>query len=372
MSGDESDQCRELARRIAFICSSLSHVKETVLNFKDGSPRLTLVPKRELLVRGGIPFSYPADTVRRGVHSPVAYKRNERGGEVDVRIGFGSQGDSSGVYRGMLKGDDVLNIPLAGSYGGMVRIGSLMEAVRTQEVSGIQRENRRRVASVSIRTDPGDPRHFRDITISALKDLELPRGYKIEFDPEAIRQAEELSGRVFGFIWAILFCYMIIASAEESFILPLIILSSVPPSLAVPVLILTLSGTPVNTAAACALVAVSGMTVNASVLSAGEIWRRGLTETGSIFRCLKNRFPVLLATTGTTIAGALPFLFLREGNNALVRTLALVTVTGVGASFFWSLTLVPSLMGIYSQILHTRKIHRNVPPGRSSNFSIGV
>jgi multidrug efflux pump subunit AcrB len=242
---------------------------------------------------------------------------------------------------------------------GIVRLDSFFKAAKTREGSSIQRENRRRVASFSVRTNPGDPRLFRDKIMPAMKNLELPRGYRIEFDPDAIREAEALSGKFLSFILAVLFCYMIIAAAEESFVLPLIILSSIPPSLAIPVLIIALSGTPINAAAACALVAVSGMTVNASVISAGELWRRALGqghgETGYVYRILKGRIPLLLAITVTTIAGALPFLFLGEGNNALVRTLALVTVLGVGTSFICSLTLVPSLMSLYFRICKQRK-----------------
>ena len=343
VSGDDSEKCRELARAAASLCSGLPLVKETVLNFKQGGPKLTLYPQRELLAQAGMFFSFPADTVRRGIHGPVAYKRMAEAGqyagkETDVRVKF----------RDFLSAGEVLGIPLAaGNALETVRTGSVMEAVKTQEASAIQRENRRRIASLSIRTMPGDPRFFKDNAMEALKGIELPPGYTIEFDPEAIRRAESLSGRFLNFIWAVLFCYMIIAAAEESFVLPLIILASIPPSLAIPVLVLVISGAPVNTAVACALIAVSGMTVNASVISAGELWKKGSQRTISVYKVLKSRLPALLATSGTTIAGGLPFLFLREANNTLVRTLALVTVLGVGASFLFSLTLVPSLMNLY-------------------------
>ena len=348
VSGDDADKCRELARLAASLCSPLPFVKETVLNFKDGGPRLTLLPRRELLAQGGMYFSRAADTVRRGVHGPVAYKRNSGSGETDVRIRLG-------IPAVTLNGDDVLHIPLAASGNRQgARVGALMETEKTQEASGIRRENRRRIASFSIGTDAGDPRFFRDKIMNALKELELPPGYRIEFDPDAIRRAEELSGKFLALIWAVLFCYMIIAAVEESFVLPLIILSSVPLSLAVPVLILVFSGASINAAAACALVAVSGMSVSASVLSADELWRRGAGE-GSFYRILRGRLPALLAMTGTTIAGALPFLFLQEGVNALVRTLALVSILGVGTSFFCSLTLIPSLINLYFRFRKKQK-----------------
>ena len=363
VSGDDADKCRELARTAAALCSRLPFVKETVLNFKDGGPRLTLVPRRELLAQGGMHFSTAADTLRRGLHGPVAYKRNNGNGESDVRIRFGSPAAA-------FNGDDILRIPLAvnGNTQAALRIGTIMEAEKSREVSGIRRENRRRIASFSVGTDAGDPRFFRDKIMDALKDMELPPAYRIEFDPDAIRQAEALSGKLFALVLAVLFCYMIIAAVEESFVLPLIILSAIPLSLAVPVLILVLSGASINSATACALVAVSGMSVSASVISAGELWRRSAGEIGC-YRILRGRIPALLAMTGTTIAGALPFLFLREGANALVRTLALVSVLGVATSFFCSLTLVPSLVNLYFRFRGKRK---SCSALRSSITSSGV
>ena len=341
VSGDDTEKCRELTTEAAFICSYLPEIKESVLNFKQGGPRLTLRPGRELLAHAGMSFSFPAETVRQGVQGPVAYKRIGENGETDLRIMFAS----------MNNGEDVLNIPLAGN--SVIR--SLMEIERNQDISSIQRINRRRAASFSIRTNPGDPRYFRDIVMGAVNDLDLPPGYRIDFDPEAISSAEALSMKLLNFIWAVIFCYMVIAAIEESFILPLIILSSVPPSLAAPVLILCMQGAPVNTAVACALVAVSGMAVNASVISAGELWRRSQVGLFSFYSVLRGRIPVLLATTGTTIMGSLPFLFLGEGNNAFVRTLAMVSIIGVGISLFFSLTLVPSLINLYFSFRKKRK-----------------
>jgi multidrug efflux pump subunit AcrB len=205
-----------------------------------------------------------------------------------------------------------------------------------------------------------DPRRVRREVMGVLKNLELPPGYTVEFDSEAIGRAEALSGTVLSFLLVLIFCYMVIASVHESFGIPLAILSVVPPSLAFPALCLAFSGTPLNPAAACAFVAVSGMAVNASVLSAGGLapflefrsgggnadGKTGGKKSGggfALYRGLREKIPALLATGGTTVAGAAPFLFLREGANALIKTLALVSALGVGASCLCSLGIIPAL-----------------------------
>jgi multidrug efflux pump subunit AcrB len=192
-----------------------------------------------------------------------------------------------------------------------------------------------------------DPRRVRKELAETLKGLELPPGYALEFDPAEIRRAEALSGTVFLFFLALLFCYMVIAAVHESFGIPLAVLSVVPPSLAFPALCLALGGRPLNPAAACAFVAVSGMAVNAAVLSVESLGcflgRRGRDRAFALYRGLRKTLPLILATGGTTVAGALPFLLLREEANILVRTLSLVTALGVGASCICSLIIIPAL-----------------------------
>ncbi|MDR1059549.1 MAG: efflux RND transporter permease subunit, partial [Treponema sp.] len=56
ISGEDDEKCRELVREAAGICRSLPFVRQTVLNFKDGGPRLTLRPDREKLYARSLSF----------------------------------------------------------------------------------------------------------------------------------------------------------------------------------------------------------------------------------------------------------------------------------------------------------------------------
>jgi multidrug efflux pump subunit AcrB len=345
VSGDDGARCRELAEEAARLCAALPLIRETVLNFKEGGKRLELLPRRDRFEEAGLSFAAAADTVRRGVYGPVAYKRIGNEGETDVRVqGLG----------GRIPGKrEIRNFIVPGGTGAS-RLDSLMAETEGREPSSIRREDRRRIASISLRTGAADPRRVREEVMAVLGKLELPPGYGIEFDREAIRAAEALSGTVIHFVLALLFCYMVIAAAAESFGMPLAVLSVVPPSLAFPALVLTLSGQPLNTAAACAFVAVSGMAVNAAVLSAGEFCPSpGRGDTGgaaAAYRAIRSRLPALLATGGTTIAGSVPLLFLREGSNRMARVLALVTALGVAASCLCSLVMIPALANFSPKI----------------------
>jgi multidrug efflux pump subunit AcrB len=349
--GDDESRCRELAARAAALCSAHALVQDTVLNFKEGSGRLTLLPSRERLLESGLSFFSAAGTARWGVYGPVAYKRIGSRGETDVRIrGTGSAVPSR---------EDALGILIGGGAGTPLRLDSLVEIREGREPASIRREDRRRTASFTVRTKAMDPRRVRTELADLSGRLDMPPGYTIEFDPDEIRRAEALSGTAFFFVLALLFCYMVIALVHESFAIPLAHLATVPPSLAFPALCLAAGGAPLSPAAACAFVAVSGMAINASVLSAGGLHgyldfrnrdaspansgRRNRSGSFALYLGMRKILPLLLATGGTTIVGALPFLLLREGANTLARTLSLVSALGVGASCFCSLCIIPSL-----------------------------
>jgi len=344
--GDEDQKCREIAEELASACAANPLIRERVLNFKQGSKKLIMIPDREIFAETKTGFSNAANRLRLNVYAPVAYKRMSPDGETDVRIRTGAN-----VMR--QSRDDVMKaLVRSGSEDSIsaLRIDALMKAKEETEPSSIRRDNRRRSASITISTKPMDPRRVKKELNNIFEKQDLPPGYSVEFDPEAIRQSEGLSATVLSLVTAIIFCYMIIAAINESFFVPLLVLSAVPSSLAVPAICLVLSGSAYNSAVACAFIAVSGMTVNAAILCVDGIKSRIKTGAGKsalcIYLALRKKIPALLATTGTTVAGAVPFLFLTEGANMLIRTLSLVGALGVTCSCICSMTIIPSFLSI--------------------------
>jgi len=361
--GDEDQKCRELAEELAGICAAHPLIREKVLNFKQGSKRITLLPDRELLAETGISFSNAAAKIRQGVYGPVAYKRIDKGGETDVRIltkGKSLLNNETGSVMRQSR-EDALNILVSvvdEKNISSLTVESLMRIREEAEPSSIRRDNRRRTASITITTKPMDPRRVKREVSPLFEKLDLPPGYSVEFDPEAIRQANNLSMTLFSFFMAVIFCYMIIASINESFTIPLIVLAVIPPSLSIPALCLTLSGGAYNSTVACAFIAVSGMTVNASVLCVDglRLLKRDEASFLNIYLLLRKKMPALLSTTGTTIAGAIPFLFLKEGANTLIRTISLTGVLGVICSCLFSITLIPPLFILTKNFSDRRQI----------------
>jgi multidrug efflux pump subunit AcrB len=105
---------------------------------------------------------------------------------------------------------------------------------------------------------------------------------------------------------------------------------------------------------AAAFVAVSGLAVNAAALVADAL-ERTTANAPSYYRVFRRRLPVLACTSLTTVAGALPFLFIKGSAVLIVKTLSLVSVLGVTASALCALTLIPSLVTLFPNMLKSKE-----------------
>ena len=359
VSGDDDAMCRSLCSLAAPAVSALPFIAETVLNFKDGSPDLILHPDRNRAASLALGYSSLAAALRTSIHGPVAYKRLGDDGETDVRIT---------VQRaGFPESSDALSTLVLSRQGG-VRVASFTQAERRADASRINRRDRQRVASLTMRTGPIDPRAVRAAVLAAVSGIELPPGYCFEFDREAIEAASRLREAGLTFLLAAAFACMVVAAVTESFGAAVAVLSALPPSLAVPALLLAASGTAMDATAACAFVAVSGMVVNASVLTVDE--RRSQCAGGpatvcDLYSLMRARFGSLAATSGTTVAGALPFLFLADSGSAMVRSLAFVAAAGTAASFLMALVIIPALASIAPALFHGC-VHSECPSRKGS------
>ncbi|AEJ19214.1 efflux RND transporter permease subunit [Gracilinema caldarium] len=339
IAGDDDEVCRRIARDLARSAQASPLVSETVLNFKDGSQRLFLHNDGERMAALGLSASFVADTLRRALFGPVIYKRLNETGETDVRLRFATE---TYVHR-----DTLYHLPLSPA----IETHTVVHIKEDREPASIRRENRRRTASISIRTRPMDPRKVRDQLQPLLEKILLPPGYVITFDREAIAAADNLSRMGLHFTLALIFCFMVIAAATESVQAALVILAAVPPALAVPALTTLLSGSSIDVALACAFVAVSGITVNAAVLSVEALREQGpISSTYTLYRALRKRLPPLFSTSLTTVVGSLPFLCIPGAANQMIRSLALVNTLGVSMSFLVSLSLIPALARLWPAV----------------------
>ncbi|MET4213467.1 MULTISPECIES: efflux RND transporter permease subunit [unclassified Bradyrhizobium] len=221
------------------------------------------------------------------------------------------------------------------------------------------------VAHLDDKTVPQTLNHFQQINaatisgvampgvamgdaLATLKTLakSLPAGYSVDF-AGASRQLElESGGFIATFLFALIIIYLALAALFNSFMDPVIILISVPMSLAGALIFISvgLGGASINIYTQVGLVTLMGLVSKHGILMvevANELRAEGKNRSEAIIEAATIRLRPILMTTAAMVLGVLP-LVTASGAGAVSRyNMGLVIATGLSIGTLFTLFVVP-------------------------------
>ncbi len=173
----------------------------------------------------------------------------------------------------------------------------------------------------------------------------LPKsiGYNQSFD-NAASVHKRLSGFTTDF--AIAICLVLLTLLPLGFRASLVVMISIPLSLAIGLFLLDMFGITINQLSIVGLVVALGLLVDDSIVVVENIeryMRMGYSKRSAAMAATKQIGLAVIGCTATLIFAFLPLLFLPEGAGDFIRSLPAAVVTTVLASLFVSLTIIPFL-----------------------------
>jgi len=138
---------------------------------------------------------------------------------------------------------------------------------------------------------------------------------------------------------------MVIGAQFESFLLPLILMLSIPFSLAGAGPLLLITGSMIDSGAVFGLAALFGLVVNNSLILfevSGEKISAGFSVAAAVYRGAAERLQAILITTATTVFALLPLVLSPMGNSQ--KSMAAVMLGGLAASTLLSLFAIPPVL----------------------------
>jgi multidrug efflux pump len=225
----------------------------------------------------------------------------------------------------------------------------------------------RTVASIQEKTVPESLTHFQQVnaaTISgvaypgvttgeALQNLReiakdvLPQGYSVDYGGQARQFVQESGGMAMTFLFAILIIFLTLAAQFESFRDPVVILISVPMSIAGALIFIFLGvgGASLNIYTQVGLITLIGLIAKHGILMvefANEQQDHGLSKHDAIVAAATIRFRPILMTTAAMVLGVAP-LIAATGAGAVSRfNMGLVIATGLSIGTLFTLLVVPA------------------------------
>lgn len=240
------------------------------------------------------------------------------------------------------------------------------------------------IATISTKTVPQSLNHFQQLnaaivsgvpfpgvtlgdSINSLKEIAaktLPPGYTIDYAGQSRQLVNESSGFIFTFGFALIIIFLALSAQFESFRDPLIILVSVPMSIAGALIFIALGigGATLNIYTEVGLVTLMGLISKHGILIvefANIKQKEGMSKREAIETAAGIRLRPILMTTAAMVLGVLPLIF-ATGAGAVSRfNIGLVIATGIAIGTLFTLFVVPAVYLLIAQ--NHSKLAENTP-----------
>jgi multidrug efflux pump len=224
------------------------------------------------------------------------------------------------------------------------------------------------VASLATKTTPESLNHFQQLNSATIQGVPmpgitvgtalaylnglaketLPAGYQVDYAGQARQFVQESSGFVATFAFALIIIFLALSAQFESFRDPVIILISVPMSIAGALLFIYLGvgGATLNIYTEVGLVTLMGLISKHGILIvefANNMQKDGMSKRQAIEEAAGIRLRPILMTTAAMVMGVVP-LIVASGAGAVSRfSMGLVIASGLSIGTLFTLFVVPAV-----------------------------
>lgn len=325
-----------------------------------GDVEIAGLPKQEVAVSLDLPRMVALGIGPSEVVSAIrAESTNLPAGSLDAgarRFTVKTSGDYASV-------DEVRATVVRTQGGASVRVGDIAEVeLRDAELSQIARFDGKRAVLIAAAQKEGQniydvmrrvDAEAETFARSLPADLQLQRGF---------RQLDNVSHRLDGFVrdFGLAIVLVLVTLLPLGTRASLVVMVSIPLSLALGLLMLQLTGFSINQLSIVGFVIALGLLVDDSVVVVENIARHvreGLTPRAAAVAATRQITASVIGCTATLVFAFLPLLALPGNAGQFIRPMPLAIVFTIGASLLVSLTIVPFLAGV---LLKPEAEHGNI------------
>ncbi|MGE5546478.1 MAG: efflux RND transporter permease subunit [Solirubrobacterales bacterium] len=241
--------------------------------------------------------------------------------------------------------DALSAIYVRGSRGEMMQLSNLVKVQEGVAPRELNHFNQLRAATMTASLAPGYTMGQALAELQAVAKRVLPANSQLDYNGPSREFKSSSSALWVTFVLALVFIYLVLAAQFESFVDPLVIMLTVPLSMAGALGALKLAGGTLNVYSQIGLVTLIGLITKHGILIvefSNQQRERGLTMTAAVIEAAVMRLRPILMTTGAMVLGAIP-LALASGAGAESRQqIGWVIVGGIAVGTLFTLFVVPT------------------------------
>lgn len=198
--------------------------------------------------------------------------------------------------------------------------------------------------------------------INAIKEVakeSLPRGYDIAWEGLSYDEAARGNEAIYIFLVVLIFVYLVLAAQYESFVLPLVVILSLPIGVLGSFLLLKVMGLANDVYAQIGIIMLIGLLGKNAVLIvefAVQRQRAGATIREAAIESAKARFRPILMTSFAFIAGLIPLVVATGAGAIGNRTIGSSALGGMLVGTVIGVLVIPGLYYVFATLIKGRKL----------------
>lgn len=342
VAGPDYDENKAVAREIEDFLRSLPGVHSVADNFDEGPREVRVTPRSIALARAGVSFEQVAQTV---------FIANEG---LDVGDVLPDGTDEDATLRVQLRREDredpagLLLLKVRAQDGRLVPMAEVARQTSVRSPASLYHYDGDRVVLVTADIDgTTDSTRVNQALMERFSGIERTHpDVNLTFGGEFEETQKSFDSLKQAFLVAAVLIFTILAAQFRSYSAPLVIMSVVPFSFVGVVFGLVIMGFPFTILAFIAIVGLSGVVVNDSLVLLDFIMRRH-RETGDVLQAVvegcRSRMRAVILTTVTTVFGLLPMALGFTGHSKIWSPFAATITFGLSLAMFLTLFLVPAV-----------------------------
>jgi HAE1 family hydrophobic/amphiphilic exporter-1 len=254
---------------------------------------------------------------------------------------------------------DVLKYYVKNDAGEMVPYSAFMTVKQQQGPNELTRYNL--YNSAAIRAEPA-PGYTSGDAIAAIKEVAkttLPQGYDVAWEGLSFDEAARGNEALVIFAVVLVFVYLVLAAQYESFVLPLVVICSLPAGIFGSFLLLKGMGLANDVYSQVGLVMLVGLLGKNAVLIveyAVQRQEQGLSVREAAIEAAKARFRPILMTSFAFIAGLVPLAFATGAGAVGNRTIGTSALGGMLFGTVFGVVLIPGLYYIFAKLIEGKRM----------------
>lgn len=372
ISGQNLEAILAVAGQAAGIVSGIlprseGHQFRPIPGLELGAPEIRLIPDRLRLADAGLDAGALAATVD-------AFNDGLRVAEITEgadRLNLVLMGEQSALSG--LRTQDVGSFPVVTPSGQIVPVSALAEVLVTAGPTQVRHRDRLRTVTLEVRPSDALPLEaavalLETQVVAPLEAQGLPSGIRLTVSGTADQLSQTWDAIQINLIVALLIVFLVMAILFESFILPLVILVSVPVAAAGGVgglaLLNTFQVQPLDMLTLLGFIILIGIVVNNAILIVHQtlihLREDGMAPIDAIEEATQNRIRPIFMSTLTSIMGMMPLVVIPGEGAELYRGLGAVVVGGLSMSAFLTLLTVPPLLRLCLRAPSARQADEDV------------